>query len=81
LSTYESEGYNVLQLIPNDDTFSFKSIKLFIDKDNLITRAVVDDPATGKIQIDLSKYQLNKNIPNSYFSFTPPEGSQVIDLR
>ena len=81
LSLVEAEGKIVLQLIPESNTFSFNSIKLFIDKDNLITRAIVDDPATGKIQIDLSSYQLNKNLPESLFSFTPPEGSQVLDLR
>jgi outer membrane lipoprotein carrier protein len=81
LNTYEFEGKKVLELIPNDDTFSFSSVKLFIDSENLIKKVSVDDPATGKIQIDLSDYQLNKNLPESYFSFTPSEGSQVLDLR
>lgn len=81
LNTFEFEGNKVLELIPKDDTFSFNSVKLFIDSENLITNVFVDDPATGKIQIDLSDYQLNKNIPDSYFQFSPPEGSQVLDLR
>lgn len=81
LNTYELEGQKVLQLIPKDDTFSFSSIKLFIDGNNLITKALIDDPATGVIQLDLSNYQINKNLPDSYFSFSPPEGSQVLDLR
>jgi outer membrane lipoprotein carrier protein len=81
LNTFESEGEKVLELIPKDDAFSFNSIKLFIDNDYLITKALIDDPASGAIQIDLSNYQLNKNLPDSYFQFSPPEGSQVIDLR
>jgi len=81
ISTFESEGQKVLKLIPNDDTFSFNSVQLFIDSDNLITKALIDDPATGKNEIVLSKYQLNKNLPDSFFQFSPPEGSQVIDLR
>jgi len=81
LNTFESEGKKVLELIPKDDTFSFNSVKLFIDSENLITKVLVDDPATGTIQIDLSNYQLNKNLPDSYFQFSPPEGSQVLDLR
>jgi outer membrane lipoprotein carrier protein len=81
LNTYEFEGKKVLELIPKDNTFSFSSVKLIIDSENLITKVLVDDPATGKIQIDLSDYQLNKNLPESYFSFTPSEGSQVLDLR
>jgi outer membrane lipoprotein carrier protein len=81
LSTFKSEGQTVLKLIPKDDEFSFSSIELFIDGDNLITKALIDDPATGEIQIELSDYQLNKNLPDSFFQFSPPEGSQVIDLR
>jgi len=81
LNTFEFEGNKVLELIPKDDTFSFNSVKLFIDSENLITKVLVDDPATGTIQIDLSNYQLNKNLPDSYFQFSPPEGSQVLDLR
>lgn len=81
VSTFQSEGKTTLELIPNDDTFSFNSIKLSVDKDYLITKALIDDPATGEIEIDLSNYQLNKNLSESFFQFSPPEGSQVIDLR
>ncbi len=81
LKAFEGEGKKGLELIPKDDTFSFNSVKLLIDSEYLITKVLIDDPATGKIQIDLSDYQLNNNLPESYFSFTPSEGSQVIDLR
>ena len=81
LSTFKSEDQTVLELIPRDNEFSFTSIKLFIDGDDLITKAMMDDPATGEIQIELSDYQLNKNLTDSFFQFSPPEGSQVIDLR
>ena len=81
LNTFESEGKKVLELIPQDDTFSFNSVKLFTDSENLITKVLLDDPATGMIQIELSNYLINKNLPDSYFQFSPPEGSQVIDLR
>ena len=81
MSTFESAGQKVLKLIPNDDTFSFNSIELFINTENLITKALIDDPATGEIQINLSDYKLNSNLPDSFFQFSPPEGSQVIDLR
>lgn len=81
LQASESEGKKILELIPKDDASSFNSIKLFIDGDNLITTAIIKDPASGEIKIDLSDYQLNKNLPDSFFQFSPPEGSQVIDLR
>jgi len=81
LSTYELEREKVLQLIPKDNSLSFNSVKLFITDDNLISKVLIDDPATGTIQLDLSDYQINKNSSDSLFSFSPPEGSQVLDLR
>jgi outer membrane lipoprotein-sorting protein len=81
LSTFESEGLRVLQLIPKENSLSFKSVKLFITGDKLISKVLIDDPASGSIQVDLSNYQININLPDSLFTFTPPEGSQILDLR
>ena len=81
ISAYEFDGQTVLEFIPNTSTLSFSSVKLWIDDSNLVTRALFEDPATGLIQIDLSNYKLNTNLPDSYFSFTPPEESEIIDLR
>ena len=81
LSTYESQGEKVIQLVPENNSLSFNSVKLFTTNDNLISKVLIDDPASGLIQVDLSDYQINKNLPDSLFSFSPPEGSQVLDLR
>lgn len=81
MSTFESDGMPVLRLIPKDDTFHFNSIELFITKEYLINKAVIDDPAAGNIGVHLSNYQLNKNLADSIFEFSPPEGSEIIDLR
>jgi len=81
ISAYEFEGQTVLEFIPNTSTLNFSSVKLWVDDDNLVTRALFEDPATGLVQVDLSNYLLNSNLPDSYFSFTPPAGSEIIDLR
>ncbi|NWG29247.1 MAG: outer membrane lipoprotein carrier protein LolA [Ignavibacteriaceae bacterium] len=81
MNAFESESSKVLELTPLEDTFSFKSVKIFIDSEYLITKVLIDDPATGNIQLELSNYKINQNLPDSYFQFSPPEGSQVIDLR
>lgn len=81
LSMSEVDGIKTLELIPQDDTFTFNSIKLFVDSENLITKVLIDDPATGNIQVNLSDIQINKGLADSYFQFLPPEGSQIIDLR
>jgi len=81
MTTYELNNQTVLGLIPKDDTFQFKSIKLFISKDYLINEAIIDDPAAGEVEIKISEYKLNNNLPEALFIFTPPEGSEIIDLR
>ena len=81
LSMSEVDGIKTLELIPQDDTFTFDSIKLFVDSENLIIKVLIDDPATGNIQVNLSDIQINKGLADSYFQFSPPEGSQIIDLR
>jgi outer membrane lipoprotein-sorting protein len=81
VSAYDFEGKTVLEFVPNTSTLNFSSVKLWIDDSNLVTRALFEDPATGLIQIDLSNYKLNNNLPDTYFSFTPPSGSEIIDLR
>ena len=81
MTTYELNNQTVLELIPKDDTFQFKSIKLFLNKDYLINEAIIDDPAAGEVEINISDYKLNNNLPEALFVFTPPEGSEIIDLR
>lgn len=81
LSTYSVENQVVLKLIPQTSAIGFNSVKLWITDDKLISRALIDDPAAGIVQIDLTNYSVDTNLPNSKFTFTPPEGSKVIDLR
>ena len=74
-------GQNVLTLTPNSYEYSFNSVKLWLDEDNLISEVVLNDAAIGKVEVKFSNYQLNQNLKDSEFSFTPPEGSRIIDIR
>jgi outer membrane lipoprotein carrier protein len=81
LSSDEVDGRTVLILTPETSELNFSTAKLFINNDNLISRAIIDDPAGRQIQLDFSNYKINQNLSDSYFSFIPPEGSNIIDLR
>ena len=81
LSSGVIDGTSVLTLIPEDSELNFNSAKLFINSDDLIFKAVIDDPAAGMIQLDFSNFKINQDLADSDFSFTPPEGSNIIDLR
>jgi len=74
-------GQNVLILTPNSYEYSFDNVKLWLSKDNLINKVVLNDAAMGKVEVKFSNYQLNQNLIDSDFSFTPPEGSRIIDIR
>lgn len=84
---YPSQCYlttdgDVLILTPKEDSFlNFDKAKLFIGKENLVNKLVVESAGAGSFEIIFSNYILNQNLPGSKFEFTPPEGSTVIDLR
>ncbi len=81
LSTYMIDDQAGLKLVPQTSTFNFNSVKLWITDDNLISSVLIDDPTNGLVQIDLTNYSIDQNLPDSKFTFTPPKGSKVIDLR
>ena len=74
-------GKNVLKLTPNSYEYNFDNVKLWIGENNLIHKVELNDAAMGKIEVNFSDYQLNQNLKDSEFSFTPPEGSRIIDIR
>lgn len=70
-----------LLLQPKTKKNNLGDVILFINKENLIEKAKISDQNTGTIEILFSNYKLNQKTPDSKFSFTPSEGSSVIDLR
>ncbi|MGE5845451.1 MAG: LolA family protein [Ignavibacteria bacterium] len=79
----EPAGENqVLVLVPEKSSeLNFKQVKITVNKEYLIEKILIDDPNSGVFEIALSNYKLNRNIPDNKFTFSPPEGSKVIDLR
>jgi outer membrane lipoprotein carrier protein len=80
VNTGEDGNLGTLTFVPKTSVLNFKSAELFINNDNLVEKIIVDDP-TGKATINLSGYKLNQDIPDSEFTFSPPKGSKIIDLR
>jgi len=81
LSLSEENGMQVLILNPKSQQNNFGTIKLFITKDNLISKATIVSQTGGLIEVSFGNYKLNPKLSDSLFSFTPPEGTTVIDLR
>ena len=77
-----SEGSKtILILTPKSKRDNLGVVKLFINKENLIDKAVISNPTTGSMEVSFSNYKLNQDLSDSKFSFTAPEGTTVVDLR
>lgn len=81
VTSEDDNGKQVLVLTPNKNSgISFKKAKIWIGNDNVIERIIVEN-SKGTMNVNFSGYSFNKNIPDSRFSFSAPEGTKVIDLR
>ncbi|MBZ0198324.1 MAG: outer-membrane lipoprotein carrier protein LolA, partial [Ignavibacteriaceae bacterium] len=82
LSSSKESGKTVLVLTPEkNSSLTFTKAKLFIDDKGFVESVVVEDPSAGTLNIKLSDYKVNQNLSGSKFTFSPPEGCKVIDLR
>lgn len=70
----------VLKLNPRESGY-VKSAKLWVDKNDWIIKKIyiVTDESTTTYNV--KNVQLNVGLGNSKFTFTPPEGVEVIDMR
>lgn len=71
----------ILILTPKSKRNNLGEVKLVIDKDNLIDKILIANQNIGAMEITFSNYSLNQKISDSQFSFTPPEGTSIVDLR
>lgn len=77
-----SEGSKqILNLKPKSKRNNLGEVKLFINQENLIDKAVITNSGTGAMEVSFSNYKLNQNISDSNFTFSTPEGTSVVDLR
>jgi len=75
------DAREVIELTPGISNLQFKKILMWTNSNNLLSKVIIEDQAIGKMELDFTGYKLNTNIADSKFTFTPPEGSTVIDLR
>lgn len=82
VSLEKEDNRNVLVLVPQKDSnLNFKKAKIWIKQDSLIERVSIENLSGGIVNLQFSSYKLNQNLPDSMFTFSPPEGTNVIDLR
>jgi outer membrane lipoprotein-sorting protein len=78
----KEDNLDVLVLIPLKDKYlNFKKASITIKPDFLIERVLIENVSAGNSVLRFSDYKLDQNLSDSMFSFSPPEGTTVIDLR
>ncbi len=81
VTSEEDNGKDVLVLTPNKPGLNFSKAKIWIDSENLISKVLLTEQSGLPVQVDFSNYKVNVKLSRSTFTFTPPKGSKVIDLR
>lgn len=80
ITSGEEGNHKTLTLEPKTSELNFNSAELFINKDNLVDKVIIDSNS-GKAVITFTGYILDRDLPDSDFTYSPPEGTKVIDLR
>ncbi len=72
----------ILKLVPKDDRSFLRSVRVWVDQDDGSVRKVqlldVNDTETT---YTLTNLRLNAGIRPDAFSFVPPPGTEIVDLR
>ena len=72
----------VLKLVPKDDQSFIKSMKVWVEESTWRVRKVemLDVNDTEKTYT-VQEIKINTNLKDNTFAFTPPAGTEVVDLR
>lgn len=78
---YAGDNNGTLILTPKEKGMDFGSIRLSVNKSNLIETISIETIDKHILTVELSNYKINSKLPDSLFKIIPPKGSKVIDLR
>jgi chaperone LolA len=72
----------VLKLLPKESRSSFRSIKMWVDEDHSVLKKIqIIDASNNTITYAITNLLINSGVKESSFSYQPPTGFEVIDLR
>lgn len=77
----EKAGGYLLDLVPVKPEEGVKKLQIAVNRESFqITRVILFDPYGNVTTLALSAIELNKNLPDSFFSFKVPAGVDVMDM-
>lgn len=82
VSETKNSGIPVIELKPEANSgINAQSIKIWMNGDNLVQKVLIKSNTGSELEFRFSGYKINPGLPDSEFSFTPPEGIKIIDIR
>lgn len=80
--TYNGTKHYRLNLKPRSTDSFFREATLWIrDRDDIVTKLTVFDVNETRMVFTLDDIEINPRLDTDTFDFTPPAGTEVIDLR
>lgn len=76
-----TDSEKVIQLIPKDEQIDVKEIRIWANTYNLITKLEIVDLLEMKYSFTFADIKENPEIQEARFTFYPPKGTKIIDLR
>ncbi len=77
----EASREEYLLLTPKDQDMEFKYVKIWLTPDDLISKLEVLDLGDVKYFFQFSDHKINQAVSEARFTFYPPKGIKIIDLR
>ncbi|MEG8946028.1 outer membrane lipoprotein chaperone LolA [Rosettibacter firmus] len=72
---------DVIELLPKEGMLDIKNIKIWKDKNDFISKLEITDIGDMCYRIHFKDILINQNITDSKFTFNPPKGIHIVDLR
>jgi outer membrane lipoprotein carrier protein len=78
-TTVKFEGGWVLEGTPKDPTPAYQKVLLYVDSaTSQVRRVLILDAQGNRNRFDFNTPLVNTPVPNGEFTFTPPEGTQIV---
>jgi len=77
----ETVGKYTIKMTPLSDDVQFNSVLIKYNKNYVIKYIEVEDFSETKYTVSLYNVHLNVQLRKEEFTFTPPEGIQIVDFR
>lgn len=73
---------DVLVMKPKSETDPTRQVKVWVDRQSHLTRKFfVEDLADNVTVFEFKNFQPGVDLPDDIFQFSPPQGTEIIDLR